>query len=140
MSAPAYFEDFRVGDRVRTPTRTITEADLALFRALAGTPLADGLYALALGGGLMVLAGDRGVPRSTIALWGLERVRFTSPARAGDTVHLEAEVTQTTQVDHRRGLIAMSHRMMNQRGEDVATYSSKLLVARRPAAEGPTRG
>jgi acyl dehydratase len=140
MSERAYFEDFSVGDRVRTPTRTITEADLVLFRALVGTPLADGLYTLAISGGLMVLAGDRGVPRSTIALWGLEHVRFTAPARAGDTVHLEAEVTQTTRVDRSRGLIAMSHCLRNQRGEEIATYSSKLLVARRPAAEGSNPG
>ena len=143
MSGQVCFEDFSVGDRVRTPARTITEADIAVFAALAGDAggsVVPGLHALSLSVGLMFLAGERGIPRSTIALWGLDRVRFTAPARAGDTVQVDAEVTQTTQVDATRGLIAMTQRMTNQRGEEVLTYTSKILAGRRPPAEGATHG
>ncbi|MBI4270909.1 MAG: hypothetical protein HY615_11290 [Candidatus Rokubacteria bacterium] len=140
MSARAYFEDFSVGDRLLTPARTITEADLVLLGGLAGdlSGFCQGLCALGIGGGLMFLAGERGIPRSTIALSGLERVRFVAPAKAGDTVHVEAEVTQTTQVDAHRGLIAMTHRMTNQRGDEILTYASKILAGRRPA-DGESR-
>ena len=51
MSAQVCFEDFSVGDRVRTPARTITEADIAVFAALAGDAsgsVAPGLHALSL--------------------------------------------------------------------------------------------
>ena len=140
MSGQAYFEDFTVGDRVRTPARTITETDRVLFRRLAGNSPSDGLYALAIGWGLMFLAGDRVIPRSTIALWGLEHVRFAAPARAGDTVHVEAEVTQTTPVDRDRGLIAMVHCMKNHRGEEIVTYTGKILAGRRPVPAGSDIG
>jgi len=152
MTEQAYFEDFNVGDRVRTPARTITETDLVLFNALAGNfpwdcaqapsgeRISHGLYTLIVSGGLMFLAGDRGMPRSTIALLSLEHVRFAIPAKAGDTVHVEAEVTQTTQVDGNRGLIAMTHRMKNQRGEEILTYTGKILAGRRPAAAGIGHG
>ena len=143
MSGQLCFEDFSVGDRVRTPARTITEADIALFAALAGDPggtFASGLHALALSLGLLFLAGERGLPRSTIALWGVERVRFAAPARAGDTVQVDAEVTQTTRVDAKRGLIAMTQRMTNQRGEEIVTYTSKILAGRRSPAGGARHG
>jgi 3-hydroxybutyryl-CoA dehydratase len=137
MSEPAYFEDFHVGDRVHTPARTITETDVVVFQGLAGDAggsVVRGLHTLSIGVGLMFLAGDRGIPRSTIALWGLDHVRFAAPAEVGDTVHVEAEVTQTTRVDGHRGLIAMTHHMKNQRGEEILTCSVKLVTGRRPAA------
>ena len=142
MTEPAYFEDFEVGDRVRTPARTITEADLGWLGAIAGdlSGFCGGLCALGISGGLMFLAGDRGIPRSTIALWGLDRVRFTAPATPGDTVHVEAQVTQTTRVDAQRGLITMTHWLRNQRGEEILTYVSKILAGRRPSAPAVTHG
>ena len=87
MTECAYFEDFRVGDRVVSPARTITETDIVLFAALTGDwqaihtdaiyakhtmfgeRIAHGLLTLAISGGLMFQAGDRGVPRSTIVLY-----------------------------------------------------------------------
>lgn len=147
MSEQACFEDFNVGDRVLTPARTITETDLVLFTALAGISpalsserIAHDLYTLVIGGGLMFLAGERGIPRSTIALWGLERVRFAAPAKVGDTIHVEAEVVRATEIDTRRGLIAMTHRVCNQRGEEILTYTSKILTARRAGSAGPGHG
>ena len=136
MRGPAYFEDFRVGDRVLTPARTITETDLVLFGGLAGdgSGHAHRLCALGISGGLMFLAGERGIPRSTIVLSSLDRVRFAAPAKAGDTVHVEAQVTHTTPVDVSRGLIQMVHCMKNQRGEEILSYTSKILAGRRPPA------
>lgn len=142
MPPSVYFEDFHVGDRLLTPARTLTEADFVVLGALAGDlgGRLRGLWTLGISTGLMFLAGDRGIPRSTIALWGVEQVRFPAAAHAGDTVHVEAEVVQTTNVDARRGLIAMSHRMKNQRGEEVLTYTSKILTGRRPVTVETDRG
>jgi 3-hydroxybutyryl-CoA dehydratase len=148
----AYFEDFHVGDAITTPARTITETDIVLFAALSGDwnpihtdaehakqmvygeRIAHGLLTLAVGSGLMFRAGERGIPRSTIALWGIEKVRFVAPTKIGDTLHVEGEVVQLTAVDAQRGLLTFQQRIVNQRGETVLSYTSKLLVARRPTA------
>ena len=152
MAECVYFEDFRVGDRVRTPARTITETDIVLFAALTGDwhpvhtdaeyakrstfgeRIAHGLLSLAIGSGLMFRAGDRGIPSSTIALWGIEKVRFITPTKIGDTIHVEGEIAGLTTIDTERGLITWKHRVVNQRGEEVLTYTSKLLVGRRLSA------
>jgi 3-hydroxybutyryl-CoA dehydratase len=151
MMEGSYFEDFRVGDRVVSPARTITEADIVLFAALTGDwhsvhtdaeyakhtdfgeRIAHGLLILAVSAGLMFRAGDRAVPRSTIALYGVEKARFIAPTKIGDTIHVEAEVVQVGVIDEQRGLIAFSHRVINQRGEELLSYANKLLVSRRPA-------
>ena len=154
MAECVYFEDFRVGDRVRTPARTITETDIVLFAALTGDwhpvhtdaeyakrstfgeRIAHGLLSLAIGSGLMFRAGDRGIPSSTIALSGVEKVRFIAPSKIGDTIHVEGEIAGLTTIDTKRGLITWKHRVVNQRGEEVLTYTSKLLVGRRLSATG----
>jgi 3-hydroxybutyryl-CoA dehydratase len=148
----AYFEDFRIGDRVASPDRTITESDIMRFAALTGDwhavhtdaeyakhtvfgeRVAHGLLILAIGAGLMFQAGERGVPRSTIALYRVEKTRFVAPAKIGDTIRVEAEVVQTGAIDEQRGLIAFAHRILNQRDEEVLTYTSKLVVGRRSSA------
>jgi acyl dehydratase len=158
MTEGAYFEDFHVGDRISSPARTITETDIVLFASLTGDwhavhtdaeyakqtmygeRIAHGLLILGIAAGLMFRAGDRGVPRSTIALYGVEKTRFVMPTKIGDTIHVEAEVTQVGAIDAQRGLIAFGHRIMNQRGEEVLTYTSKLLVARRPPAPSVAQG
>jgi acyl dehydratase len=156
MTDCAYFEDFQVGDRIISPARTITESDIGLFAALTGDwhavhtdaeyakhtmfgeRVAHGLLVLAIGSGLMFQAGERGVPRSTIALYGVEKSRFVAPTKIGDTIHVEAEVVQASVIDECRGLIAFAHRVLNQRGEEVLTYISKLVVGRRSSAPGVT--
>jgi 3-hydroxybutyryl-CoA dehydratase len=147
----SYFEDFRVGDAITTAARTITETDIVLFAALSGDwhPLhtdaehakqtvyseriAHGLLTLSISSGLMFRAGKRGIPSSTIALWGVEKVRFVAPTKIGDTLHVESEVVQLTSVDAQSGLITFQQRVVNQHSATVLSYTSKLLVARRPA-------
>jgi 3-hydroxybutyryl-CoA dehydratase len=154
MAGEVYFEDVQIDDRVRTPARTITETDLVLFAALTGDwhpahtdaeyarasvfgeRIAHGLLTLAIGSGLLFRAGDQGIPRSTIALWSVEKARFVAPTKIGDTLHVEGEVSQLTAIDALRGLITYRHRVVNQRGEDVLTFTSELLVARRPTDAG----
>ena len=146
-----YFEDLRVGDVVVTPARTITEADLVLFasltgdwhplhtdieyakRSVFGERIAHGLLILAVGTGLMFRASKyAALPETTLALAGMEKVRFVSPTRLGDTIHLESEVVRATAVDRERGLITMSQRVKNQRAEEVLTFTLKLLLSRQP--------
>jgi len=54
-----------------------------------------------------------------------------APVKIGDTIHVESEVVQVMAVDAERGLLASGQRVLNQEGGEVATYTTKLLVARR---------
>jgi acyl dehydratase len=150
MAEKIYFEDFQVGDRLVTPGRTITEADFVLFTAWMGDwrPLhtdleyarstsfgeriAPDLMVLAIASGLMFRAGKHAIPASTIAIWGVEGLRFITPVRIGDTVRLESEVVQLTEVDRKRGLMSVRHWGKNQRDEQILTCTTQMLVQRQP--------
>ena len=97
-----YFEDFRVGDRLVTAGRTITDGDLALFVGLSGNAACvhvDEVHARSLGHtgrvvhGLLTLAvvsgllERTGIARETVvAQLGLDQVRFVAPVFVGDTI------------------------------------------------------
>jgi len=155
----AYFEDCQVGDRIVSPGRTVTETDIVMFAALTGdwNPLhtnveyakdtafgeriAHGLLVLAISSGLMFRPGEALLfPRSSLALAGLEKVRFVAPTKIGDTIHLEGEVVGLTELDRHRGLITASVRVKNHRGKDVLTFVIKVLAGRRPLAGEETHG
>jgi acyl dehydratase len=44
-------------------------------------------------------------------------------------------VAQTVVIDEERGLIIARHRIVNQRGQEVLTLTTKTLVRRRPRRE-----
>jgi 3-hydroxybutyryl-CoA dehydratase len=147
----AYFEDFRVDESIVSPARTITETDIVLFAALTGDwhsvhsnveyakltafrdRIAHGLLIVAIGAGLMFRAGKRGLPISSVALSGIDKARFVGTVKIGDTIHVEARVVQVKVIDEKRGSITISHRVLNQKDEQVTTYESKVIVNRRPA-------
>jgi acyl dehydratase len=153
------FEDFQVGDRLVTQARTITETDVVQFAALTGDwhPLhtdaeyargtifgeriAHGLLILSISTGLMFQArGKAALLRSAIALAGIERIRFVAPTKMGDTIHLDGEILSLAVVDGERGLITLSHRVKNHHGREVLTYTTKVLIARRPPTAGDLHG
>ena len=150
-----FFEDCRVGEHAVSASRTITETDLVMFAMLTGDwhPLhtdveyakaspfgarvAHGMLLLAIGSGLLFRASPNAVlPKGTLAAWGIDKARFVAPTKVGDTIYLESAVVQLTEVDQERGLITAQHRMVNQRGEKVLTFQTKVLVGRRPAHSG----
>lgn len=146
-----YFEDCRIGERVVTPGRTITETDIVLFAAFTGDwlPLhtdveyakksmfgeriAHGMLVLTVGSALLLRRGEFAVlPESTIALYEVEKVRFRVPTKIGDTLHTECEVIQMAELDKSRGLVTMKGYIKNQRSETVVVFTMKALVGRRP--------
>ena len=98
------FDEFRVGDRWRTPGRTITEADIVAFAGLSGdynpvhtdevfttkvagypSVFAHGMLSMGLTGTMLTnYVGDGRLTR-----YG---VRFTSQVWPGDTLTANAEV------------------------------------------------
>jgi acyl dehydratase len=154
-----YFEDCRVGDRAAAPARTITETDIVQFAALTGDwyPLhtdaeyakgtifgeriAHGMLVLAIGTGLLYRSADNiTLPKFSIVAAGVDKVRFVTPTKIGDTVSLESEVVRMQEVSAERGLLIVRHRMLNQRREVVLTFSTKTLVKRRPQHQATVHG
>jgi acyl dehydratase len=147
-----YLEDYAVGEKLVSPGRTITEADVVAFAALtgdwhplhtdatyaAGSPfgerIAHGMLVLAVGGALAFRCGPHAyLPRSFVAFYGMERVRFTAPVKLGDTIHLEATVVAIEARDVERGVLVWDHQIVNQRGEPCCVFVAKLLCGRDPA-------
>jgi 3-hydroxybutyryl-CoA dehydratase len=146
-----YYEDYSIGESFTSPGRTITETDIVLFAAFTGdwhplhtdkqyaaeTPfkerIAHGMLTLVIGGSLMHRLGPYVmVPKSLIAYLGMDAVRFTAPTKIGDTIHCVMTVKSTAEKNNEQGLIDYENRIINQRGETIASYVTKFLVGRNP--------
>ena len=143
-----YFDDFDVGKRFPTRTRTITGEDLAEFCRLTGydVPLfLDDAYAKSLGlpGRICpshlimsfstAMTGDL-FSDSVIAMVGLERARFLAPVHPGDTIRTEVEVVEkrpTSRPD--RGLVVFRDHVYNQHNVEVFC-NDKIFLLRRGLA------
>ena len=139
-----YFEDFSVGQRISTPARTITEADIVAFAGLTGdgNPLhtdaeyarttifgeriAHGLLILSIG---MGLAWRLGFMEGTVeAFRGLEW-KFSAPVKIGDTIHLEAQVADVKPMPRLKGgIVTLDVKIVNQRNETVEKGTWEALV------------
>ena len=142
-----HYEDFKVGDKLVSRGRTITEADIVLFAAFSGDwyPLhTDKEYAAKspfgerIAHGMLVLTAASGLMPLTewaiVAFYGMDRVRFVGPTKIGDTIHVEAEVTEKKDKGERGGVVTFQQAVKNQRGEDVAVAAFKVFMAAKPPA------
>lgn len=145
-----YWEDFKLGDKLTTAAVTVTETHIVNFAGLTldyyplhtneeyakktqfGGRIAHGPLTFCLAVGLV---GQTGVfADSLVAFLGVERLRLLGPVRAGDTIHVEAEVTNKRETSKpERGLITMTYNIVNQRGESVATVEMNFMMHRRMA-------
>jgi len=147
-----YMEDYQVGEKLITPGRTITEADLVMFSAFTGdwhplhtnveyaskTPfgerIAHGMLVLVVGSALAFRLGQYVfTPKSFIAFYGMDSIRFTGPVKIGDTIHLEVEIAELKGKDDKRGIVTSRNTIQNQRGEDCCVFVAKFLCGRRGA-------
>jgi len=146
-----YFEEFEVGLRVGTTSRTITEGDIVTFAGLSGdynqihtdveycknTPfgqrIAHGLLVLSIASGLIAQSGL--LEGTVIAFREISSWKFTLPTYIGDTVHVVAEVTGTKGM--RRlggGLVDLDLSVINQKDEVVMKGTWRALMAGKPEA------
>jgi len=146
-----YLDDYAVGEKFISPARTITETDIVIFAGLTGdwhhlhtdvqyaakTPfkerIAHGMLTLSLGMALPFRLGPYSsfLPRSFIAFYGMDSVRFTGPTKIGDTIHCEVEVTDITDKGLERGVLTTQKKILNQRGELLVTYVIKVLCGKK---------
>ena len=144
------FDEFEVGQRFRTPGRTITEADVAAFAGLTGdyNPVhTDEEFAKATEFGGRIAHGPMGIgiafglaarldliDGTVVALLGVTW-DFRAPTRAGDTLHAVIDVVGKREVKNpEHGLVELSITLVNQSDVVAQTGSARLLMRRsRPA-------
>jgi acyl dehydratase len=148
MSATTkYLEDFQVGDTFHIPAKTMTDAHFLCFAGLTGDqhPIHyDDAYAKTTRFGKRVahgllLTALTAVGASTLSsmLEGSmvafveQSARFLKPVLIGDTITPELEVSEVmpkTDV----GLLRLTTRVKNQRGEIVLEGMQAYLIQKRP--------
>lgn len=144
------FDELRVGERLLTARRTVTESDLVNFACLSGDHfyahmdkiaaadsffgerVAHGYFIVSAAAGLFVDAAQGPV----IANYGMDNLRFVEPVKIGDTIQVELTCKQKTPKPQKdpaqpaHGVVVWDIKVKNQRGELVATYDILTLVAR----------
>jgi acyl dehydratase len=144
-----YFEDFSVGQKIETGSRTLSETDIVSFgRVYAPLPyhtdpvaaegsmyggvIAAGYQTAALAFGLFV---ETGVFRACgMGSPGVDKLRWLKPVRPGDTLRVVAEIIEVSPAQNPGGrdAIRIKYDTLNQKGENVMTLTSLHFVKRRP--------
>jgi acyl dehydratase len=138
-----FWQDLKVGDRYKTFGRTITETDIITFVNCVGMhePLfTDAEYrkthsamqGFAAPGSLVFCICEGLVLAGTAHATGLAflntEMDIKGPVLAGDTVHVEIEVTESRASSKGRGLVRTRNEVKNQRGEVVMVYTPLRLM------------
>jgi len=142
-----HFEDLALGDTLVTDSRTITVEDIERFADLTGdhfyahtdeeaaakSPIFGGRVAH----GYLVIAAAAGLfvwpdPGPVLANYGIDRLRFTTPVKPGDAIHV---VFTCKEKSPRRGAgygeVRWDTQVVNQEGTVVAAYDVLTMVATR---------
>ncbi|MFQ5576134.1 MAG: MaoC/PaaZ C-terminal domain-containing protein [Anaerolineae bacterium] len=142
-----YFEEFEIGQRITTASRTITEADIARFAGLSGdynslhtdrvfaraTPyeqrIAHGMLVLSVATGLAV---QQGFIDGTALAFREVGWKFSAPVFIGDTVRLVVEVTGLKPMSKLGGgLVVLKAAVVNQAGKTVQRGEWRMLMKSR---------
>jgi itaconyl-CoA hydratase len=143
-----FWDDFALGQRITTMGITVTEAHLVNWAGLTmdfyplhmdkefasktafKERIAHGPLTFALAVGLL---GRTGIAEDSVIAWlGVDNMRIPAPVKIGDTIRVEAQVTQkreTKQAD--QGVTVMCYTVLNQRDETVMVFDMKYLMHRR---------
>jgi len=146
----SYFEDLKLGHKVTTGARTITDGMATVLINIGGftapffndeteankTPLGwraiPGRISFALMGGLVETSEALGEGSGALMLVGANNLTWKSPLKVGDTVHLELEVTEKRETKNPQwGVVVNKETLTNQKGEVVCECEITHLVERR---------
>ncbi len=148
MGVGLYWDDVKVGQRFQTLGRTITETDIINF--VSATGMVEEMFtnieyiqsesrmgARPVPGSLVFCTAEGLLMQSTMQRTGMAflecDLRILKPTLAGDTVHVECEVVEARATSRPgRGLMRTFNKVVNQRGEVVATYNPLRMVKSRP--------
>ncbi|WP_329886798.1 MaoC/PaaZ C-terminal domain-containing protein [Pseudoramibacter sp. HA2172] len=140
-----YLNEFKVGDRFTTLSRTVTETDVVLFAGITGdnNPIhTDRTYAEALPFGSRIAHGLLGAGIAT-GLWGRMGLvdgsaiaalstewQFVGAIKIGDTIHCEIEVLEAKRSKSKpdRGILNIGYRIVNQDDKLCQTGSMATML------------
>ena len=137
-----FWNELSVGDRFRTPGRTLTETDLVNFVNLSW--LTEELFTNTEDRGSMAITG-RVVPAALVYACaeglllpmiqgtGLAFLNATldvrGPTFVGDTIHVECTVSEVRATSKgNRGLVRTENQVVNQKGETVLSYNPLRMM------------
>ncbi len=146
-----HFEDLPVGFRFHTVGRTVTETDITNFVSVTG--MLEVLFTNLEYLRTESVIGSRPAPaalvycfaegllmQSTMQLTGMAFLEMSlqvhKPTLAGDTIHVACEVTaarETSRGD--RGIVTTRNLVLNQRGENVLTYTPTRMIKKRSKSQ-----
>ena len=147
-----YFEDWKVGERLETGARTLSQAEIVRFareydpqpfhldpeaakRSPFGRLVASGWQTTALTMRLIVESGIFG-RRGGIGL-GVDELRWLKPVYPGDTLRVVSEVeSMRASPEKPSGICRFRLMTLNQDDVLVMTHVAIVLVPRRPAGSG----
>ncbi len=141
-----YFDQLKVGDRLTTYQRTVSETDIVNFvnmvglteelfssveyvekKSLFGKRIAPGALTFGLAEGLAVQLGW--LRETAMAFLGLDGMRIPAPVFVNDTIHVEIEITELKETKKGdRGVVTAFHTVKNQRDETVMTYTVSRMM------------
>ena len=140
-----YFEEFEAGQRVVSPGRTITEADIVNFAGLTGDyntihtdaeyskesvfgqRVAHGLLIVSIVSGLAVRTGV--LEGTVIAFREIISWKFSKPVFIGDTIHVVMEVEEKKSLPRLGGgSVTLGIKVQNQDDETVMRGRWNVLV------------
>lgn len=152
--AGKWFDELEVGQVFKHPIRrTLTETDNILFTSMThnpaqlhldadyceketefGKPLINSLFTLGLVIGISVHETTMG---TAVANLGMDNVKFPKPLFAGDTIHVETEITNLRESKSRptQGIVSFEHRAFNQKGELVCSLERSGLQHKKPKSD-----
>ena len=143
-----YFEDFTVGDRIRSIRRTIAEGESMQFNSLvmdhhpyvsdALFAEQEGVFGRRLVAGAFVFSLGLGLAATNCLnsfSYGYDRLRFIKPVFTGDTIRATTEVVGLRDSKSRptQGIVTFVHKGINQRDEVVCECRRLALMMRRAA-------
>ena len=138
------FDEFSIGQRFETPSRTITEADIGTFAGLTGdyNPVhTDEVFATATGFGGRIAHGPMGIgiafglasrldliDGTVVALLGVTW-DFKAPMRPGSTIRALIEVVETRNVSNpAHGLLGLSITLVDEADKPLQEGRARLLM------------
>lgn len=147
-----YFEEFVVGQRIMTASRTVTETDVVTYAGLSGDfnlihtdsvyaqsgpfgqRVAHGLLVLSIVSGLAVRTGI--LEGTVLAFREIRDWKFSLPIFLGDTIQAELEVSKVRAMPRLGGgAVELTIDVTNQRSQSVMKGRWLVLVQSKPEAE-----
>ncbi len=137
-----YFEDFEIGDKIRSIRRTISEGESMLFNSLVmdhhpyvsdqGFAEQEGGFGKRLVAGAMVFSYGLGLVATNCLnsfSYGYDRLRFIKPVFIGDTIYTIRENLSKQVHNTEMGKLRVSYSIYKGEGE-LALYAEHLLTAK----------